>query len=300
MHNHDHSSGHHHHAAPGRSLIWALLLTLSFAAIEAIAGWFSGSLALMGDAGHMVSDSTALGLAFFAAWIALKPPSAQHSYGFGRAEVIAAVVNSLFMIAVVVGIVVVAVDRIQSPQPVVGSTVMWVAAIGLLVNIVVAYVLSHGHQTLNTRGALLHVMGDLLGSVAALIAGAVIFFTGWTPIDPILSLVICALILYSSMRLLREALQVIMEGVPANIDLNEVGNAMAAVDKVVSVHDLHIWTLSSGRVALSAHLVVDSFESWQQVLEQQSSMLRERFNLEHITLQPESSIKVIQPASLIK
>jgi len=298
MHNHaDHS---HQPISSGKTFVWALILTASFAVIEAIAGWLSGSLALLSDAGHMVSDATALGLASLAAWIAVKPPSSQHSYGYGRAEVIAALLNSVFMIGIVVVIVVSAVDRMQTPRPVSGSTVMWVAAIGLFINLLVAYVLSRGERTLNSRGALLHVMGDLLGSVAALIAGAVIYFTGWTPIDPILSLVICALILYSSLNLLREALQVIMEGVPASIDLNEVGLAMAAIDDVDSVHDLHIWTLSSGRIALSAHLVVRELEKWPQILGRQSAMLKERFAVEHITLQPEPATKIIQPISLIK
>ena len=298
MHNHaDHS---HQPVSSGKTFIWALILTVTFAVVEAIAGWLSGSLALLSDAGHMVSDATALGLASLAAWVAVKPPSAQHSYGYGRAEVIAALINSLFMIGIVVVIVVAAVDRMQTPRPVAGSTVMWVAAIGLFINMLVAYVLSRGERTLNTRGALLHVMGDLLGSVAALIAGAVIYFTGWTPIDPILSLVICALILYSSLNLLREVFQVIMEGVPSSIDLNEVGLAMAAIDDVDSVHDLHIWTLSSGRVALSAHLVVRDLGKWPLILDQQSRMLKARFAVEHITLQPETVMKIIQPTSLIK
>ncbi len=298
MHNHAHPT--HDAISTGRPLIWALLLTLSFAGVEAYAGWLSGSLALLSDAGHMVSDATALGLASFAAWVAVKPPSAQHSYGYGRAEVVAALVNSVFMIAIVVGIVVVAVERLQSPQPVMGGTVMLVAAIGLLINLLVAFMLTRGHQTINTRGALLHVIGDLLGSVAALIAGAVIYFTGWTPIDPILSLLISALILYSSLHLLREALQVIMEGVPSNIDLVEVGNAMAAIENVNSVHDLHIWTLSSGRHALSAHLVIEKFEKWQSILDEQSKMLKARFGVEHITLQPESAIRIIQPITFVK
>ncbi len=297
---HNHAQHTHQSVATGRLLIWALLLTLSFAGVEAYAGWWSGSLALLSDAGHMLSDATALGLASFAAWIAVKPPSAQHSYGYGRAEVVAALVNSLFMIAIVVGIVVAAVERIQSPQPVVGSTVMWVATIGLLINLLVAFMLTRGHQTINTRGALLHVMGDLLGSVAALIAGAVIYFTGWTPIDPILSLLISALILYSSLHLLREVLQVIMEGVPLNIDIVEAGNAMAAIENVNSVHDLHIWTLSSGRYALSAHLVIEKFEKWQSILDEQSEMLKTRFGVEHITLQPESTTRIIQPISFVK
>lgn len=301
QHSHHNSDDHSHsHSATGRTLVIALILTVSFAAVEAVAGWLSGSLALLGDAGHMITDATALGLASFAAWVAARPPSSQHSYGYGRAEVIAALLNSVFMIAIVVAIVVAAVKRFQAPTTVEGMTVMWVAAIGLMINLVVAFVLSRGHQSLNTRGALLHVIGDLLGSVAALIAGTVIYFTGWMAIDPILSLVICALILYSSLSLLREALQVIMEGVPFAVDLQEVGNAMAAVDGVVSVHDLHIWTLSSGRVALSAHLVISDMGSWQQILNQQTAMLQDRFAMEHITLQPESATHVIQPLSLIK
>jgi len=296
LHNHaDHS---HQHVSSGKTLIWAVILTLGYGLIEAVAGWMSGSLALLGDAGHMVSDATALGLAAFAAWFALKPPSAQHSYGYGRVEVIAAVVNSLFMVGIVVFIVIAAIGRLQTPQPVNGSTVMWVAAIGLIINLIVAYVLSRGERTLNTRGAMLHVMGDLLGSVAALIAGAVIYFTGWTPIDPILSLVISALILYSSLSLLREALQVIMEGVPSSIDLNKVGLAMAAIENVESVHDLHIWTISSGRFALSAHLVVSGLEKWPQILRHQADMLQEQFAVEHITLQPVPAMKIIQPVSL--
>ena len=137
-------------------------------------------------------------------------------------------------------------------------------------------------------------------SVAALIAGAVIYFTGWTPIDPILSLLISALILYSSLHLLREVLQVIMEGVPLNIDIVEAGNAMAAIENVNSVHDLHIWTLSSGRYALSAHLVIEKFEKWQSILDEQSEMLKTRFGVEHITLQPESTTRIIQPISFVK
>lgn len=284
-----HSHTHHRPTTFNRPLFWTLFLTLSFAVVEAITGWWSGSLALLGDAGHMVSDSTALGLALFAAWVASRPPSARHSYGLGRAEVLAALINGLLMIALVVAIVVSAVERIQNPQPVAGGTVMGVATLGLAVNIMAVTLLSSGEQTLNTKGALLHVMGDLLGSVAALISGAVIYFTGWTPIDPILSVFICMLIVYSSLRLLREVLQVIMEGVPFDINLPEVGRTMAAIDGVHEVHDLHIWTLSSGRVALSAHLIVDNMPQWQQILAQQGSLLKQRFGIEHITLQPVES-----------
>jgi cobalt-zinc-cadmium efflux system protein len=279
---------HHHHAhGDGKTLIWGFALTLGFAVVEGVSGWWAGSLALFGDAGHMISDATALGFAALAARVAKQPPSARHSYGLGRAEVVAAVVNSLLMVGVVMAIAIAAIQRLRAPTPVAGETVMGVAFAGLLVNIGVAWILSRGEHTLNTRAALMHVMGDLLGSLAALSAGAVIYFTGWTPIDPILSLFICALILFSALRLLREALHVIMEGVPLNLDLREVGHAMAATPGVISVHDLHIWTLSSGQAVLSAHIVIPDMTRWEDTLAALRELIHDRFDIEHVTLQPE-------------
>lgn len=286
MHTH-HPADHHHPQRVTNSLLVALVLTLVFAVAEALAGWWSGSLALLGDAGHMISDATSLGLAAFAAWVAKRPPSLRHSYGLGRAEVLAAVANALLMFLVVAGIVMAAIARLSSPTPVAGGMVMVVAALGLIVNLIVAWMLRHGEQTLNTRGALLHVMGDLLGSVAALVAGAVIYFTGWMAIDPILSLLICGLILFSSFHLLREALHVLMEGVPASTDMAEVGRAMASVSGVVSIHDLHIWTLSSGHIALSAHVVMHNMRHWQSTLAALQVLLHDRYDIAHATLQPE-------------
>lgn len=295
-HPHTHTGHGHVHQAAGRRLITALVLTLVFAGVEAIAGWWSGSLALLGDAGHMVTDAVALGLAAMAAWVATRPPSARHSYGLGRAEVVAALLNGLFMLVIVIGIVVEAIERLRTPQPVIGGAVMIVAAIGLAINITVAYTLRQGEATLNVRGALLHVMGDLLGSMAALVAGAVIYFTAWTPIDPILSLFICTLILLSSLYLIRDALHVIMEGVPAHLDLHEVGRALAKGHaRIKSVHDLHIWSLSSGMTALSAHVVIDDMRHWDGVLQELSRLLRERFAIEHVTLQPETATYVLKP-----
>ena len=288
MQSHHPSTHHDHaHATHGNTLRWALLLTLGFAFVEALGGWWSGSLALMGDAGHMFSDAVALGLSALAAVIGRRPPSTRHSYGLMRAEVIAALLNGLLMLAVVLGIVVEAIRRIQQPQPVSGLTVIGIASVGLIVNVIVALVLSRGEHDMNTRAALLHVMGDLLGSVAALIAGAVIYYTGWTPIDPILSLAICALILYSTLRLLRDALHVLMEGVPGHLDLNTVGHSLARVPGVESVHDLHIWMLSSGTPALSAHVVLVRMSDWTGILDQMRDLLRERYGIEHVTLQPE-------------
>lgn len=287
----------HKHAHPQKwssdsALFWGFGLTLGFAAVEAAGGWLAGSLALLGDAGHMISDATALGLAAFAAWVARQPASARHSYGLVRSEAVAALFNGLFMLAVVAAITFHAVERLQAPQPVSGGTVMAVAALGLVINLAVAYLLHGGESNLNTRAALLHVMGDILGSLAALVAGVVIFFTGWTPIDPLLSLLICALILYSSVRLLRDVVHVIMEGVPPYLDLPEVGTSMAAVDGVSEVHDLHIWTLASGRVALSAHIVLRDMDQWSRVLQSLQQLLSERYGIEHVTLQPETGIQV--------
>jgi cobalt-zinc-cadmium efflux system protein len=298
-HHHGHAHAHdgHHHQGASRPLSAALVLTLSFALVEAVGGWWAGSLALLGDAGHMFSDATALGLSALAAWFSKRPPSARHSYGLLRAEILAALANGLLMLVVVVSIVVEAIERLQAPAPVAGLTVMAVAAAGLVVNLVVLAVLSRGEATLNVRGALLHVMGDLLGSVAALLAGAVVYYTGWLPIDPILSLLICALILYSTARLLREALHVLMEGVPLGLDLTLVGNGMAQTPGVVSVHDLHIWTLSSGTSALSAHVVLEDLSRWTEVLEDMREMLHERFGIEHVTLQPELAPRLPQPPS---
>lgn len=290
-----HAHGSLQQAASGRLLI-ALALTIGFAGIEALAGLWSGSLALLGDAGHMVTDAVALALAALAAWIATHPPSPRHSYGLGRAEVVAALVNALFMLAIVIGIVVEAIERLRAPQPVVAGVVMLVASTGLVVNAAVVLALRRGAQTLNMRAAVLHVMGDMLGSIAALIAGAVIYFTGWTAIDPILSLFICLLILLSSLALIRDALHVVMEGVPTHLDLREVGRAMASADtRVKSVHDLHIWTLSSGMIALSAHVMIDDMGQWREILERLSRLLRERFGIEHVTVQPETATYVLQP-----
>jgi cobalt-zinc-cadmium efflux system protein len=235
----------------------------------------------------MATDSLALALGAVAALLAQKPADRELSFGWGRAEVLAAIVNAVFMLLIIAGITYAAINRLRDPQPVQGGVVMVIAAIGLLVNVLVAWALHRGEQTLNIRGALLHVMGDLLGSVAALAAGAVIYFTGWTPIDPLLSLLICILILISSLRLLRDAVDVLMERVPRELSLPVVGETMAAVDGVRSVHDLHIWRLDSSTISLSAHIVVDDLQAWPGVLERLREALIKRFAIEHITLQPE-------------
>jgi cobalt-zinc-cadmium efflux system protein len=291
---------HHHHNHSSRHLFAALFFTLAFAAVEAVTGWYANSLALLGDAGHMVTDSVSLGLAAFAARLARRPASEKHSFGFGRVEVVAAIVNAVFMLAIVGGIVVSAIRRIQDPPEVAGLAVLIVASIGLAVNIAVAWILTRGEKTMNVRGALLHVMGDLFGSVAALVSGAVILFTGWTPIDPLLSLFISVLILVAAAGLLREAFHVVMEGVPPEIDLGAVGRSMAGVEGVRSVHDLHIWRLDSHTIALSAHVVMNSLADWEPVLRRLKRHLDDVYGIDHITLQPETIEEVKFPLESLR
>ena len=298
-HNHDalgQDHGHHHSAA-GRSLGIALILTLGFSVVELIAGWRAGSLALLADAGHMVTDGAALGLSALAAWLAALPPSRRHTYGLGKAELLAALINAFAMLVVVFVIGWEAWQRLQSPARIDGAIVSVVAIVGLMVNLLVAWILSQGEQNLNVRGALLHVMGDALGSLAAIIAGGVIFFTGWTPIDPLLSLLIGGLILSSSVRLLKEALHGALDGVPSHIDLDGLGRQLARVPGVREVHDLHVWPIGAERLALSAHVRVDSFLSWPQVLLALSAVAGHE-GIDHVTFQPES-LSSIQPQPVV-
>jgi cobalt-zinc-cadmium efflux system protein len=284
--------GDHAHADPAAlrasSLRTAVLLTAGFALVEAIGGWLSGSLALIADAGHMITDAFALMLAWGAAQLSRRPPSARHSYGLRRAEVLAALINALVMLGIVAFLVLAAIGRLQNPRPVLGGTVMLIATIGLVVNLVVLTVLRRGDRgALNTRGALIHVVGDLLGSVAALTAGAVVWLTGWTPIDPLLTLVIAGLIVFSALRLLRDVVRVLMEAVPAGVELPRVKEAILATPGVTGVHDLHVWTLAGDRLLLSAHVGIDRADRWPEILPALQRGLRDRFGIGHATLQPE-------------
>jgi cobalt-zinc-cadmium efflux system protein len=263
------------------------LLTLGFALVEAVAGWRAGSLALLSDAAHMLTDASSLGLAAAAAWLARRPPSLRHSYGLVRSEILAALVNSVAMLVLIAFIVYEALQRFNTPQPVAGGAVAVVAVIGLAVNVFVAWTLHRGEQTLNSRAALLHVLGDVLGSVAAITAGVVILATGWTPIDPLLSLFVALLIGVSALRLLRETVHVLMEGVPSNVQLDVVGRDLATVTGVLRVHDLHVWTLSSGTLALSAHLEIRHLADWPTILDSARQRMADVHHIHHTTLQPE-------------
>lgn len=295
MHHTDHDGHAHSHAhrpSSRRSLLIGLAITSAFAVVELVTGWFAGSLALIGDAGHMITDAAALGLGAIAATLSQRPPSLRHTFGLKRAEIVGALANAVFMLLVVFWIAVEAVERLFEPTPVQGPLVLVVAAIGLLINLAVLKVLHGGEQNLNTRGAILHVVGDLLGSVAALMSGLIITFTGWMTADPILSLLISALILISTWRLLREAVLVVMEGVPENIDLEAVGQRLAETEGVAEVHDLHIWSLGSGSYVLTAHVRLATLEHWPERLKLMETMLDREFGINHVTLQPEASYDV--------
>lgn len=285
---------HHHAHTSRRGLYVAAAITLAYAVVEAAVGWWGNSLALISDAGHMLTDTSALLIATLGAWLAQRGPSARHSYGLGRAEFMAALVNGLLMLAVAGFIVVHAIERMQAPLAVKGEAVTLVAFLGLVLNVLVLYLLGHGVQDLNLRAAALHVLSDLLASVAALLSGVVIVFTGWTPIDPLLSLLIVAFIFMSTFRLLREALHGLMEGVPLGLSLQAIGKDMAAIPGVRSVHDLHVWSLSSQRLALSAHVVLDDLAQWDGILAELCNLLRQRYGIDHVTLQPESTTRVVQ------
>jgi len=284
----DAEHGHYIEPRSQKALAFALTLTLLFALVEVVTGFVSNSLALISDAGHMVTDAAALGLALLAQLIAKRPPSSRHSFGFVRAEALAAFVNCLAMLALVAWIVYEAVQRLTHPEPVQGGVVLVVAALGAAINIVVAWVLSRDTESINTRAALVNVMGDLLGSVAAIAAGAIIYFTGWVRIDPILSIFVSLLILKSTVGILRESYHFLMEGVPQGIDYLQVGADLAAVEGVLSVHDLHVWDMSPGHPALIGHLEIADLNEWPTVLRRVKEMLLAKHGIDHVTLQPEA------------
>src|SRR5438105_1843543 len=260
----EHHHHHHHELRAGMTLGIAALATIAYGVVEALGGWWTGSLALLSDAGHMLTDGAALGLGAAAAWLARHPPSERHSYGLGRAEVFAALVNAGAMLAILVVLAYEALLRLKSPSAVNGAVAALIALAGLGVNLWVMRRLTPHHHDLNARAARLHVLGDALGSLAALIAGAAIALGGWTMIDPLASLLICALIAVSGFRLLRESLHALMEGVPHGLSVEAIGGEMASVEGVLSVHDLHVWMLSGSRSALSAHVVVRSMAQWER------------------------------------
>lgn len=290
-HSHGHGHGHSHgHAsdANSRRLAIVLVLVLVYMVAEVVGALLTNSLALLADAGHMLSDAGALALSLFAIWIARRPPTSTHTYGFYRTEILAALANGATLVAISIYIFAEAIRRIGTPQEVEGGWMMVVAAGGLAVNLAGLWILSAGRsESLNVRGAWLHVLTDTLGSVGALGAGALILLYGWNWVDPVASLVIGVLVLYSSWNLLRETVSVLMEGAPGHIDVDEVRDALRRVPGVTSAHDLHVWTITSGMVSLSAHVVTPGDRPVGPLLERIRGMLHDRFGIHHITIQVE-------------
>jgi len=293
-HAHAHGLGHAHGGAakPGagheRRLLWTLALAAAYMLAEAVGGWLTGSLALLADAGHMLSDVAALGLSVFAIRIARRPPTPTRTYGHHRTEILAALVNGAMLVAISIYIVVEACRRLGAPPEVNAPVMMAVAGGGLLFNIVGLQLLAAGREeSLNVRGAWLHVATDALGSLQTIIAGALIWWLGWRWADPVASIVIALLVIWSSWSLLRDAVAVLMEGVPRHLDVVAVRDALAGVDGVTGVHDLHVWTITSGREALSAHLVVGESSARARTLEEVRGTLADRFGITHVTVQLE-------------
>jgi len=291
---HDHEHGHGHgrgREANRRTLTVVLAVTAGFMVVEFVGGLVTNSLALLSDAGHMLTDVAALALSLFAVWIAGRPATARKSFGYHRAEILVALTNGVAVIVLAVFIVVEAVHRVGAPPEVKSGPMLVVAVIGLFVNVFAAWRLHGGAKagSLNLEGAFLHVMGDLLGSVGAVVAAVVMLTTGFRLADPIVSFFVSALIVSSALRLIRKSVDVLLEGAPAHLDLEEIHAALREVPGVCEVHDLHVWTITQGFESLTAHLLLAEGARHQEVLHASHALLVERFGIEHSTLQPEEA-----------
>ena len=287
MPGHDHSHPHPHSHGAGRQLGIALAITLVMLLGEAIGGWIANSLALLADAGHVLTDGAALALALFVTWLARQPGKPEKTYGYLRWEILAALFNAATLLVISAGIVVEAILRFRTPEPIEGGLMFWVALAGLAGNAIAARILhgSHTHN-MNVRAAYLHVLGDLLASVGVVIAALAVRFFGWTAADPIASIVTTLFIVHGAWRLLRESVDVLLEATPKHIALDDVRRAIGEIQNVEGVHDLHVWTVTSGMVALSAHAIVKDGNHHQEVLEHAIDRLR-GMGINHVTLQLE-------------
>ena len=298
MHDHHHahereSSGRPWRIGEHRRLIAALLVALVAMVAEAIGGWLANSLALLSDAGHMLADAAAIGLSLFALRMSARPPDARRTYGYYRLEILAALINGAFLFAIAAGIAIEGYHRLLHPEPVHVRTVVLLASAGIALNALGMWITHAGGQgSMNLRSTFLHLAGDLLNSIGVLASAGLIAWTGQLAWDPILSFVIAGTIVWSAIRLCREALDVLLEGAPAHIPVGDVSSALARVPGVSAVHDLHVWTITSGLVALSCHIVVTcdapGCRSHDEILTDAKAVLRDRFAIEHTTIQFES------------
>jgi cobalt-zinc-cadmium efflux system protein len=293
-HSHSQPGGHaddHRHGAgagPSRALGWSLVVVLAFALLEVGIGITSGSLALASDGVHMLTDAAALGLALGAQLFARREAGPRMSFGYGRAETLAALTNGIFYLGVLVFIVIEAIGRMRDTPAIDVRYALPVAVAGLLVNAGVWRLLHGERHELNTRAALLHVIGDFAGSLIAIVALGTVWLTGWTLIDPILTLVICALLLATTVRLLHDSARVLMNAVPEGVDTDEVERTLLQTRGVRWVRDLHLWSLGDGSPAMSAHVAIDEMAEWPAILADIRAAMDERHGIRHLTLQPET------------
>ncbi len=277
-----------HHHDSSHKLGLAVGLTVLILAAEIAGGLWSGSLALLADAGHVFTDALALALSYLAVRAAARPADERHTYGFHRLQILAALINGLTLLVIAGEIVLEAWARWQAPRPIQAGVMLGVALIGLIVNALVAFILhEHDHDDVNTRSAYLHVLGDTISSVGVIGAGGVILLTGWLWLDPLVSALISVMIVVSAVRLLRETLHILVEGTPRGASAAEVGAAMVEVPGVRDVHDVHVWTLGPGHVAMSAHVMLDdqALSATAEIMRALKALLLTRFAITHTTLQ---------------
>jgi cobalt-zinc-cadmium efflux system protein len=288
-HSHDHGHGHHHHSANKKALLTAFFLISIFMIVEVIGGFLTNSLALLSDAGHMLSDAAALGLSYAAIRLGERKATQSKSFGYRRFEIIAASLNGLTLIIISALIYYEAFQRFLNPPEVQSMGMLTVSIIGLLVNIVAAWILMKGdkEENLNVRSAFLHVIGDMLGSVGAIIAALLIYFFDWGMADPIASVIVATLIIISGYRVVKDSFHILMEGTPEQVDMKEIKTALLNIPNVNDVHDLHIWTITSGYLTLSCHLTIAETATHDLVLQKAQKLLHDQFTIEHSTIQVE-------------
>lgn len=273
-----------------QSLGLATLITTTIFLVELIGGLISGSLALLADSGHMATDVLALGLGWLAVWFAKKPATAERTYGYYRVEILAALANGIVLCALSLLICYEAIMRLNEPKNIHIEEMFGFGAVGLLANVASAALLHRTSKTsVNVRAAYLHVIGDLLGSVGVVVGAGIIYFTGWLFVDSLISIAIAALIVRSSWGVITEAVDVLLESVPKDLDIQELEHALRQIAHVCDLHDLHVWSITSGVNALSCHIVVDEYDCSEQLILSINKMLKERFGIEHVTIQLETA-----------
>ncbi|CAG9623676.1 cation diffusion facilitator family transporter [Sutcliffiella rhizosphaerae] len=281
------SANHQHHSKNKKALMLSFIIIFTYMFVEVIGGILTNSLALLSDAGHMLSDAVALGLSYVALAFGEKKATLTKTFGYKRFEILAAFINGLTLIGISVYIFYEAYRRIQDPPDVVSGGMLTIAVIGLIVNIIAAYILMSADKehNLNVKSAFLHVIGDLLGSVGAIVAALLILFFGWNMADPIASVVVAVLIIISGYRVTRDSFHILMEGAPRNLKVEDIRHSLLQIDGVKEVHDLHIWSITSEFPALSCHLVIDDSISHQKALAKANEILQHTFHLKHTTIQ---------------